>query len=74
MKNLTVRFILGVLLIVGISLGIFILLMSPPLNDLRLMALFLGLTALVSALVGYGAYKLGWLNLSPTLKWSLLGG
>jgi signal transduction histidine kinase len=38
------------------------------------MAMFLGITALVSALVGYGAYKLGWLNLSPTLRWSLLGG
>jgi signal transduction histidine kinase len=48
--------------------------MSPPLNDLGLMAMFLGITALISALVGYGAYKLGWLNLSPTLRWSLLGG
>ena len=79
MKTLTVRFIAGVLLIlalsaVTLSLGVFYLLMSPPLNDLRLMATFLGITALVSALVGYGAYKLGWLNLSPTLRWSLLGG
>jgi len=74
MKTLTVRFIAGVLLILALSLGVFYLLMSPPLNDLRLMATFLGITALVSALVGYGAYKLGWLNLSPTLRWSLLGG
>ena len=74
MKTLTARFIAGVLLILALSLGVFYLLMSPPLNDLRLMATFLGITALVSALVGYGAYKLGWLNLSPTLRWSLLGG
>ena len=74
MKTLTVRFIAGVLLILALSLGVFYLIMSPPLNDLRLMATFLGITALVSALVGYGAYKLGWLNLSPTLRWSLLGG
>jgi signal transduction histidine kinase len=74
MRALTVRFILGVLLIVALSLGVFVLLMSPPWNDLRLMAMFLGLTALVSALIGYSAYKLGWLNLSPTLRWSLLGG
>ena len=74
MKTLTARFIAGVLLILTLSLGVFYLLMSPPLNDLRLMATFLGITALVSALVGYGAYKLGWLNLSPTLRWSLLGG
>ena len=74
MKTLTARFIAGVLLILTLSLGVFYLIMSPPLNDLRLMATFLGITALVSALVGYGAYKLGWLNLSPTLRWSLLGG
>jgi signal transduction histidine kinase len=74
MKTLTVRFIAGIFLIVALSLGVFYLLMSPPLNDLRLMATFLGITALVSALVGYGAYKLGWLDLSPTLRWSLLGG
>ena len=74
MKSLAARYIFGVLSIVAFSLGVFYLLMSPPLNDLRLMAMFLGITALVSALVGYGAYKLGWLNLSPTLRWSLLGG
>jgi signal transduction histidine kinase len=74
MRNLTARFIAGIFLIVALSLGVFYLLMSPPLNDLRLMATFLGITALVSALVGYGAYKLGWLSLSPTLRWSLLGG
>ena len=69
-----IGFLFGILLIVALSLGVFYLLMAPPLNDLRLMAMFLGITALVSALVGYGAYKLGWLNLSPTLRWSLLGG
>jgi len=74
MKTLFARYAFGVLLIVALSLGVFYLLMSPPLSDLRLMAMFLGITALVSALVGYGAYKLGWLNLSPTLRWSLLGG
>jgi signal transduction histidine kinase len=74
MKSLTVRYIFSILSIVAFSLGVFYLLMSPPLKDLRLMAMFLGITALVSALVGYGAYKLGWLNLSPTMRWSLLGG
>jgi signal transduction histidine kinase len=74
MKSLTARYIFSILLIVAFSLGVFYLLMSPPLKDLRLMAMFLGITALVSALVGYGAYKLGWLNLSPTMRWSLLGG
>src|SRR5215208_1322113 len=38
------------------------------------MALFLGVTALASALVGYIAYRFGWIDLSPTLRWTLLGG
>lgn len=41
--------------------------------ELRLMALFLSITAFVSALAGYIAYRFGWINLSPTLRWSLLG-
>ena len=68
------RFALGILLILAISLALFILLMAPPMSELGLMALFLGITALVSALAGYIAYRLGWINLSPTLRWTLLGG
>src|SRR5215208_8379528 len=68
------RLVFGTLLIVAVSLVFFNMLMSPPTNELGLMALFLGITALVSALVGYAAYRLGWVNASPTLRWTLLGG
>lgn len=68
------RLILGIFLIIVISLGIFTVLMSPRSNELGLMALFLGITAFVSALAGYLAYRFGWINLSPTLRWTLLGG
>jgi signal transduction histidine kinase len=68
------RLALGTLFIVAISLAFFKLLMAPPSNELGLMALFLGITALVSALAGYIAYRLGWVNWSPTLRWTLLGG
>lgn len=71
MKSFT-RYILGVLVILAISLGIFYLVMSPPLNELGLMALFLAITALVSSLVGYLAYRLGWIALTPSLRWGLL--
>jgi signal transduction histidine kinase len=71
---LITRFALGILLIVVLSLAIFTMVMTPPLPELGLMALFLGITALVSALAGYGAYRLGWTHRSPTLRWSLLGG
>lgn len=71
---LLARFAIGVLLIVAISLGIFVLIMVPPMSELGLMALYLGITALVSALAGYAAYRFGWINHSPTLRWTLLGG
>lgn len=68
------RYALGVFIILAISLGIFKVLMSPPMAELGLMALFLAITALISSLAGYGAYRLGWLTLSPTLRWTLLAG
>ncbi|MGE5641448.1 MAG: sensor histidine kinase [Byssovorax cruenta] len=72
--SMPLRLIVGILLIVAISLGIFTLLMSPPSNELALMAFFLGITAFVSAIAGYMAYRFGWVNMSPTLRWTLLGG
>ena len=69
-----VRLAIGILLIVLVSLGIFMLVMSPAFNELALMALFLSITAFVSALVGYAAYRFGWIRLSPTLRWTLLAG
>jgi len=71
---LIARFAGGVLLIVAISLGVFMLVMYPPMSELGLMALYLGITALVSALAGYAAYRFGWINYSPTLRWTLLSG
>ncbi len=68
------RLVIGILLIIVISLGIFFLVMLPPMKELGLMALYLGITALASALAGYIAYRLGWINYSPALRWTLLGG
>ncbi len=70
--NTFFRYILGVLAIFAISLGAFYLLMSPPMHELRLMALFLAITALVSSLAGYLAYRLGWIALTPSLRWGLM--
>jgi signal transduction histidine kinase len=72
--SMPARLVMGILLILALSLGVFALLMLPPLKDLALMALYLGITALVSALAGYIAYRLGWINFSPALRWTLLGG
>jgi signal transduction histidine kinase len=65
---------LGIILILAVSLTVFKLLMSPPLAELQLMALFLSITAAISTLAAYGAYRLGWLVSSPTIRWTLLAG
>ena len=72
--SLTARFLSGVVLIVALSLLIFYLLMAPPFRDLSQMAAFLSATAIGSTLAGYGAYRLGWMEHSPTIRWSLISG
>jgi signal transduction histidine kinase len=72
--SLPLRFALGIALIVAASLWVFYLVMRPPMDDLRLIATFLSITAIISGLASYGAYRLGWMNRSPTIRWTLLGG
>jgi len=68
------RFALGIAIVVAIALLIFTWLMHPSLVDTKLMAIFLTITSLISIMVGYGAYRTGWINRSPRLQVSLLGG
>ena len=68
------RLVIGILLILAISLGFFILLMNPPMDELGLMALYLGITTAASTLAGFVAYRFGWISYSPALRWTLLGG
>ena len=72
--NRHLRFIAGVCLTIAVALGAFLVLMRPPMGELRLMALFLAITAVISVGVGYGAYRLGWMNHSPRISWVVLGG
>ncbi len=72
--SLPLRFGLGLLIILALSLGVFYLSMHPPMSDLSLMALFLGTTTVVSGLAGYVAYRLGWLERTPSLRVALLAG
>ena len=76
MKNqmITVRFALGTALVIILALFLFTWWMRPTQNDIGEMAVFLSITALVSLLVGYGATRLGWINQSPRLLFSILIG
>lgn len=47
--------------------------MRPPMEDLEHMAQFLSITTVISIAVGYGAYRLNWLERAPSLRWVLLG-
>jgi signal transduction histidine kinase len=68
-----VRYVLGIALILVLSLALFNWLMHPPVSDLSLMALFLSITAVVSVLTGFVAYRQGWLEHLPSLHMTLLG-
>lgn len=68
----TLRYVLGILLVLAISLGVFVLLMNPPAGDFRLMTLFLLATAFMSGLTGFAAYRLGWLDRVPSLRIALV--
>ena len=70
--SLTARYVIGVICILLVSLIIFVLIMRPPMIDFGLMALFLLITALVSSLVGYAAYRAGWLTRVASLRMTLL--
>ncbi len=66
------KYVIGVIAILLISLVVFVLVMNPPMVDFGLMALFLMITAVVSSIVGYAAYRLGWMTRISTLRLTLL--
>jgi len=67
------RFMGAVAVSLAMALGFFFLLMRPPKADLGFMTLFLSITAIISMAIGYGTYRLGWINRSPHISWVLLG-
>jgi signal transduction histidine kinase len=69
----TLSYLLGIVLILAISLALFYALMQPAAGDLGLMVLLLFFTAVISALAGYAAYRLGWIERSPSLRLTLMG-
>ncbi len=63
----------GIALTLLASLGIFYWLMHPPMGDVGRMSQFLTLTAAISIIVGFAAYRMGWLERAPSLRWALAG-
>jgi len=71
--SLPIRYSLGILLTLAASLALFYWLMRPPMSDLEHMAQFLSVTAAISIAAGFAAYRLGWLERAPSLRWALIG-
>lgn len=67
------RYFLGILFTLASSLALFYWLMRPPMSDLEHMAQFLSVTALISIVAGFAAYRFGWLERSPSVRWALIG-
>ena len=72
-RNLLV-FAGGTLLAVAGGLIVFSLVFKPPRSEFGAMALYLGITAAISLLAGFLAYRFGWMRRSPRLAWTLLAG
>lgn len=71
--TITARFVLALLVILTLSIIGFYLVFTPPLNEVWLMTGFLLITTIISAVAGYAAYRLGWMNRSPNIRTALLG-
>ena len=69
-----VRFIFSVLLPFSVALGLFYFLMNPPVSELKFMINLMLLTTLISIVMAYLAYRMGWINRFPHIRWTLLSG
>lgn len=69
----TSRFILALLIILTLSVIGFYLVFNPPVGEVWLITGFLLVTTVISAIAGYAAYRLGWMNRSPNIRTALLG-
>jgi signal transduction histidine kinase len=69
----TARFILALLIILTLAVIGFYLIFRPPMGEVWLITGFLLITTVISAVAGYAAYRLGWMNRSPNIRTALLG-
>jgi signal transduction histidine kinase len=64
----------SVALVLALALVIFYSLAQPPMQDLVVLAAILSVAAVLSIGLGHGASRLGWIDRSPRLQWTLIAG
>jgi signal transduction histidine kinase len=69
-----VRFLIASAVALFVGLLLFYWAMQPPMQDLALMVELMGTTTLFSVVASYIAFRAGWINHSPRLRLTLLGG
>ncbi|MEZ4868467.1 MAG: ATP-binding protein [Caldilineaceae bacterium] len=70
----SLRFMLGIILALALTLMIFVMIMQPVLEEFSAMTMLLSITAGISLVAGLTAYHFGWAHRAQRLSWSLLGG
>lgn len=70
----SLRFLLGIIVVVALTLLLFVTLMEPVLAEFSAMTVLLSITAGISLLVGLAAYHFGWFERTRRLRWTLVGG
>jgi len=68
------RFVSSVLLPLILAMALFWVLLKPSMPDAALMLLLMGGTALVTAILAFLAYRLGWIHQAPAIRWTVMGG
>lgn len=69
----TARYILALSVILTFSVIGFYIVFQPPMDEVWLITGFLLITTIISAVIGYAAYRLGWMNRAPNIRTALLG-
>ena len=68
-----IGFIFSVILPLGLAVALFYIFMHPTMDEMRIMMGLMTITAFLSTIFSFAAYRLGWLNFSPNIRWSLMG-
>lgn len=64
----------GVALALALALTIFYVIAQPPTKDLVALAGILSVAVVIAIGLAYGASRFGWIDRSPRLLWTLVGG